>query len=257
MVFSLLEVVEEGPRSAGGPPLQANVVVLTVEELPPFWVDTVVLGTGVGLWGRFVSVAVMAAGAAVDFGTRALGALVVLGMVVVWVAGAGLVVPPGAGALLGASRVLVPRVLTAGLVTRVPGGALPVAAGVGAELGEVALGLVAARMVVRRVAAGVVVVFFGVADWWMRHGAMELGAGAGRAVGVAAGPRAVLGWGVEARGAVLVGRVGLTAFGVGGLGLVFGVLGGRLLVAMGLGEARRAVVGGAVVVGAILAEVVG
>lgn len=163
-MFSLLEVVEEGPRRAGGAPvLQANVVVLTVEELPPFWVETVVLGTGVGLWGRFISVAVMAAGAAVDFGTRVLGALGVLGMVVEWVAGTGLVVPPGAGVLLGTSRVLVLRV-TAGLVTPVLGGALPVAPGGGMELGEVALGLVAARMVVRKVTAGVVVVLFGVAD---------------------------------------------------------------------------------------------
>lgn len=54
----------------------------------------------------------------------------------------------------------------------------------------------------------------------MRHGAMELGAGAGRTVGVAAGPMAVLGRGVEVRGAVLVGRVGLTAFGVGSDSLV-------------------------------------
>lgn len=258
MVFSLLEVVEEGPGSAGGAPvLQANVVVLTVEELPPFWVETVVLGTGVGLWGRFISVAVMAAGAAVDFGTRALEAPGVLRLVVEWVAGTGLVVPPGAGVLLGTSRVLVPRV-TAGLVTPVLGGALPVAPEGGTELGEVALGLVAARMVVRRVTTGVVVVLFGVADWWMRHGVVELGAGVGRAVGVAAGPTVVLGRGVETRGAVLVGRVGLTAFGVGVLGLVFGVVGGWLLVAMGLGEVRRAmVVVGAAVVGALLAEVAG
>lgn len=92
----------------------------------------------------------------------------------------------------------------------------------------------------------------------MRHGAMELGAGAGRTVGVAAGPMAVLGRGVEVRGAVLVGRVGLTAFGVGVLGLVFGVVGGWLLVAMGLGEVRRAaVVVGAAVVGVLLAEAAG
>lgn len=109
LVVSLLVVVEKGPRNArGAVVLQANVVVLAVEETMLFWVETVELGIRVGLWGgRFISVAVVAAGAEVELGTRVLGPLWVLGVVVLGVAGVGLTVPPGAGGFMDTSGVLV------------------------------------------------------------------------------------------------------------------------------------------------------
>lgn len=194
-MVSLLLLVEKGPRNAGGAVvLQANVVVLAVEETTLFWVETVELGIRVGLWGgRFISVAVVAAGAEVELGTRVLGLLWVLGVVVLGVAGVGLTVPPGAGGFMDTSGVLVLRVVTAGLVTiLVVVVVLCVRAGSGTELGEVALGLTAARMVVRRLTAGGVALFE-VADWWMEHGMMELVVGAGWAVEVAGGLPAALG----------------------------------------------------------------
>ena len=195
LVVSLLVVVEEGPRNAGGAlVLQANVVVLGVEEMTLSWVETVELGIGVGLWGgRFISVAAVAAGAEGELGRRVLGALWVLGVAVLRVAGAGLAVPPGAGGFTDPSGVLVLRVVTAGLVTTLVLVVAPcVRAGGGTELGEVALGLTAARTVVRRVTAGGVALFE-VADWWMKHGTTEPVVRAGRAVEVAAGLTAAVG----------------------------------------------------------------
>lgn len=155
LVVSLLVVVEEGPGNAGGAlVLQADVVDLAAGEMTLFWVERVELGIGVGLGGRFVS-------------------------------GAGWAVAPGAGGFTDTSGVLV---LIAGLVTAlvVVLVAPRVRAGGGTELGEVALGLPEARMVVRRVTAGGVALF-GVGDWWMEHGTMEPVVGAGRAVEVAVG----------------------------------------------------------------------
>lgn len=128
LVVSLLVVVEEGPGNAGGAlVLQANVVDLAVGEMTLFWVETVELGIVVGLGGRFVS-------------------------------GAGWAVGPGAGEFTDTGGVLV---LIAGLVTAlvVVLVAPRVRAGGGMELGEVALGLTAARMVVRRVTAVGVALF--------------------------------------------------------------------------------------------------
>lgn len=225
LVISLLEVVEEGLRGAGGAPvLQMIAVGLLVEELI-LWVEAVMLLSGVmGLWERgFISVAVVAAGTEVGFGTRAQGEL---GVVVLQGAGAGPVVPPSAGDTGG---VPVLRMVPVGMGTSVLGVALCVTAGGGTELGEVALGLTAVRMVVRRVAAG----DLEVVGWWMKHGVMELGAGVEVMV-----VTAVLGWAVY-------GKVGLAAFGLGASGLVFGLV-GWLLVAIGVGAAVR---GEGVVVG--------
>lgn len=222
LVISLLEVVEEGLRGAGGTPvLQMIAVVLLVEELI-LWVEAVMLGSGVvGLGERgLISVAVMAAGTEVGFGTRAQGEL---GVVVLQGAGAGPVVPPSAG---DTGEVPVPRMVPVGLGTSVLVVALCVTAGGGTEL---ALGLTAVRMVVRRVAAG----DLEVVGWWMKHGVMELGAGVEVMV-----VTAVLGWAVY-------GKVGLAVLGVGASGLVFGLV-GWLLVVTGVGAAVR---GGGVVVG--------
>lgn len=105
LVVSLLVGVEEGLRNAGRVlVLQANVVVLAVEEMT-LWVKMVELGIRVGLWGgRLVSVA---AGAGVELGTRVLGALWVLSVAVLRVAGVGLAVSPGAGGFVGTGGVLV------------------------------------------------------------------------------------------------------------------------------------------------------
>lgn len=227
MVISLLEVVEEVPRGVGGTSvLQVTAVVLTVEELI-LWVEAVMLGNEVvGLWERgFISVAVVAEGAEVGFGTRAQGEL---GVVELQGAGAGPVVPPGAG---DTSGVPVLRMVPVGLGTSVLVVALRVTAGGGTELGEVALGLTAVRMVVRKVAVG----DLEVVGWWMEHGVTELGAGVGVTV-----VTAVLDWAV-------CGKVGLAAFGVGALGLVFGSV-RWLLVAIGVGAAVR---GAGVVVGIV------
>lgn len=227
LVISLLEVVEEVPRGVGGTSvLQVTAVVLTVEELI-LWVEAVMLGNEVvGLWERgFISVAVVAAGTEVGFGTRAQGEL---GVVELQGAGAGPVVPPGAG---DTSGVPVLRMVPVGLGTSVLVVALRVTAGGGTELGEVALGLTAVRMVVRKVAAG----DLEVVGWWMEHGVTELGAGVEVTV-----VTAVLDWAV-------CGKVGLAAFGVGALGLVFGSV-RWLLVAIGVGAAVR---GAGVVVGIV------
>lgn len=196
LVVSLLLVVEKGPGNAGGAlVLQANVVVLAVEEGTLFWVETVELGVGVGLWGgRFISVAAVAAGAEVEVGTRVLRALWVVGVVVLRVAGAGLIVPAGAGGFTDTSGVLALWVVTAELLTAlvVVVVAPCVAAGGGTELGEVALGLTVARMVVRRVTVGGVALLE-VADWWVEHGTMEPVVVGGAAVEVAGGLPAELG----------------------------------------------------------------
>lgn len=204
LVISVLEVVEEGLRDVGGVPvLQMIVVVLIVEELV-LWVEAVVLGSGmVGLWeGGFISVAVVvvvAAGTEVGFGTRVQGEL---GVVLLQGAGAGPVVPPGAGDTSGVPVLwMVPVGLGTSVLVVV---ALCVTAGDGAGLGEVALGLTAVRMVVRRVEAG----DLEVVGWWVEHGVMEL-----EAVVEVMVVTAVLGW-------VVCGKVGLAAFGVGALGLL-------------------------------------
>lgn len=133
-----------------------------------------------------------------------LGALWVLGVTVFGLAGAGWTVPPGAGGLEDTSRVLVLWVVTTELGTTLVVVAPCVTAGGGTELGEVALGLTVARMVLRRVTAGGVAVLEGTAGW-MEHGTMGPVVGAGWAVEVTGGLPAVLGTGVSVPGGVRLG----------------------------------------------------
>lgn len=119
----------------------------------------------------------------------------VLGVTVFGVAGAGWTVPPGAGGLVDASGVLVLCVVTTALGTTLVVVVAPcVTAGGGTELGEVALGLTVARMVLGGVAAG-----------WREHGTMGPAVGAGWAVEVTGELAAVLGTGVSVRGGVRLG----------------------------------------------------